>query len=385
MRILVIDNVNYTDYPTGGIMSFYRSLLPAFGNDLELVGITTDNDTPIGKWTKKELFNIKFNYFSLAHITPTSKRPFIPERISNCFHLFKYIHKILKGHSFDVILTQTPETVYLIPKQYLAKTCFIVPGIENPLSISRYPWARKLTWIYDKFFYMPKTSKVRWLLAAADDNARQRLADRSKGLIKVENIISFPTRFDGDIYYPNRKEPSENQVKTFVTVGRLGWFKCWKLMIDAFCLVHQKIDNSKLIFIGDGEDEQKIRNYIHQIKMDDAIELQGKKKPKEIAACLNSSDAFIMGSFTEGWSTTLVEACACGIPCVVTDFSSASAMVHNGKNGYIVQSRDEQVFAQSMLDVLKLDRKAVIDYDKQFERYALSHLKDELLNILEKY
>ena len=140
-----------------------------------------------------------------------------------------------------------------------------------------------------------------------------------------------------------------------------------------------------MIFIGDGEDEQKIRNYIHQIKMDDAIELQGKKKPKEIAACLNSSDAFIMGSYTEGWSTTLVEACACGIPCVVTDFSSASAMVHNGKNGYIVQSRDEQVFAQSMLDVLKLDRKAVIDYDKQFERYALSHLKDELLNILEKY
>ena len=220
-------------------MSFYRSLLPAFGNDLELVGISTDNDTPIGKWTKKELFNIKFNYFSLAHITPTSKRPFIPERISNCFHLFKYIHKILKGHSFDVILTQTPETVYLIPKQYLAKTCFIVPGIENPLSISRYPWARKLTWLYDKFFYMPKTSKVRWLLAAADDNARQRLADRSKGLIKVENIISFPTRFDGDIYYPNRKEPSESQVKTFVTVGRLGWFKGWKLMIDAFCLVQK--------------------------------------------------------------------------------------------------------------------------------------------------
>ena len=58
-------------------------------------------------------------------------------------------------------------------------------------------------------------------------------------------------------------------------------------------------------------------------------------------------------------------------------------MVHNGKNGYIVHSRDEQEFAQSMLDVLKLNRQAVIDYDKQFEKYALSHLKDELLYILE--
>ena len=59
-------------------------------------------------------------------------------------------------------------------------------------------------------------------------------------------------------------------------------------------------------------------------------------------------------------------------------------MVHDGKNGYVVKSRDEHEFAQRMLDVLKLDRATVIDYDQQFERYALSHLKDELLNILEQ-
>ena len=46
MKILVIDNVNYEDYPTGGILNFYRNMLPAFGSDLLLAGITTDDRTP---------------------------------------------------------------------------------------------------------------------------------------------------------------------------------------------------------------------------------------------------------------------------------------------------------------------------------------------------
>ena len=387
MKILVIDNVNFFDYPTGGIMSFYRSLLPAFGNDLALAGISTDNDTPIGKWTKKEIFNIKFNYFSLAHITPSSKRPYIPERISNCLHVKRYIKKIIRNCDFDVILTQTPEVTYFIPTKLLKKTCFILPGIENPLSISRYSWAKNLATIYDKFFLMPKARKVRWLLAAADYEARCKFSERSKGIIKAEDIIQFPTRFDDSIYFPKRNTAehgnSTSKEKTFVTVGRLGWFKGWKLMIDAFCIAQEKEPNSKLIFIGDGEDEKKILNYINEKNLNDKIELVGKKHPAEIAEYLNKSDVFIMGSMVEGWSTTLVEACACGIPCVVTRFSSAEEMVKEGENGYIVKSRDEQEFAQRMLDALQLDRNHVIEIDQQFEKYAISHLKEDLLRVLE--
>ncbi|MBQ2167169.1 MAG: glycosyltransferase family 4 protein, partial [Bacteroidaceae bacterium] len=74
---------------------------------------------------------------------------------------------------------------------------------------------------------------------------------------------------------------------------------------------------------------------------------------------------------------------ACGIPCVVTRFSSAEEMVKEGENGFIVKSRDEQEFAQRMLDALQLDRNHVIEFDQQFEKYAISHLKEDLLRVLE--
>ncbi len=73
-------------------------------------------------------------------------------------------------------------------------------------------------------------------------------------------------------------------------------------------------------------------------------------------------NTFIMGAYKEGWSTTLVEACACSVPCVITNFSSAKEMVTDGKNGYVIQNRDEQVFANRMIEVVSFDRKNIISF-----------------------
>ena len=109
----------------------------------------------------------------------------------------------------------------------------------------------------------------------------------------------------------------------------------------------------------------------------------GKKEPSEIALYLNAADLFIMGSLVEGWSTTLVEACACGVPCVVTNFSSAKEMVQNGVNGFVVENRDEVAFAEKMSEALMLNRNNVIEYDKRFEKYAIRYLKKDLLEVLD--
>ena len=66
------------------------------------------------------------------------------------------------------------------------------------------------------------------------------------------------------------------------------------------------------------------------------------------------ANAFIMGSYKEGWSTSLVEAVACACPCVVTDFSSASDMIEEGVNGWVIKNRNEDEFTRRMSDVLSL-------------------------------
>ncbi len=389
MKLLVIDTVNYIDYPTGGIMAYYRTMLPPYGNDLILVGIATDDLTPVGEWAKRTIDGVKYDYYTLSREFPNSKKPFIPYRFTASYLIKKHLKKILKtAPDFDYIFTQSHEVLFHIPNEWMEKTCFVSPGVSNPLSISRYPWARKLAQIYDRFYLMPKVSKVRWHLAAADRKSIEGFVKRSNGLVKTDQIISFPTRYNDRFFKVMPMQDCRARLNlradtiVFVTVGRLGWFKGWKLMIDAFKIQVKQNKNCILFFIGDGEDYLKIKEYARESKIGENVELVGKKNPEQIAVYLNAANAFIMGSFTEGWSTTLVEACACGVPCVVTDFSSASEMIENGLNGYVVKDRDPSHFVDGMKKSLNMDRNEVIDYDKRFKYLSQSRIKLELENIL---
>jgi glycosyltransferase involved in cell wall biosynthesis len=50
----------------------------------------------------------------------------------------------------------------------------------------------------------------------------------------------------------------------------------------------------------------------------------------------------------------MVEQIACGRPIVSTDVSGVRELVVDGKNGFILPSRDVKLYAQRMLDVLNL-------------------------------
>jgi glycosyltransferase involved in cell wall biosynthesis len=74
----------------------------------------------------------------------------------------------------------------------------------------------------------------------------------------------------------------------------------------------------------------------------------------------------------------LVEACACCIPWVVTNFCSAEEMITDGINGYVLHNRDEQSFANKMIEALSLNRENVILYNRRFSNLVISNLKENL-------
>ena len=148
-------------------------------------------------------------------------------------------------------------------------------------------------------------------------------------------------------------------------------------MID--CI--EKLNNplAKLIFIGDGEDEQKIKDYITERKLENQVELIGRKSLDVIADYLNMADAFIMGSYKEGWSTSLVEATACGTPCIVTEFSSASDMIEDGVNGWVIKERNEEEFTQRLRDVLMLDKTALHRKANEISVLSVQNMREQFM------
>lgn len=386
-NILCIELCNYKDTPLGGHLSFALHLTTAMQGDIDLVGYRTDELYPVGKWSDCEINGFIYHFFNIENKQKSFKKPIIPGRITAYFSLKKYIKQILEHKDYDIIIVQTPEVLFSLPKKYLPKVCLICPGVNNPLSLSRYKWAQKLSGLYDIIFFS-YAKYVKVTLPAADQKAIGEYIARSKGTVSPEKVIQFPTRYDADIFNVQPKSEVRKELDiaqedlVLVTSGRLNWFKGWKYMIDAFKIYYASHSNAKLYFIGKGEDEQRIRDYATETGMQDAVVLAGVHPLPVVSQYLNAADMFIMGSYAEGWSTSLVEAVACANPCVVTEFSSAHDLVKDGENGFVETERNEQRFAELIEKALQLDKAVIDQYAKNAYSMSVQTMREQLNNIL---
>jgi len=112
---LVIDFCNYTDYQIGGHLTFVKNLLIAFGNQLALIGITTDENDPVGKWTIKNINGINYDFFALARYSISKTKYIIPDRIM-CFLLLRVYRSKILEKKYNNVFVQRPEILPAIKK-----------------------------------------------------------------------------------------------------------------------------------------------------------------------------------------------------------------------------------------------------------------------------
>ncbi len=380
-RVLIIENNNFIDFPTGGTLSFDKHLLKVIPADkVALVGITT-GDNKIGQWTKIEIDGKEYDFFPLKKVADVHKKPLIPARLTSLISLFMYMHKIReKENSF--IFTQTPQFLFALRFYKWVSVCFCFAGVSNSVSLSRYSFLQLLGSLYERFLFNTLKNNVDVILAAADTKAIEELKARSKGLLNHKNILPFPTRFDNTIFKPLNKNECRDSLKLphnktiFVAIGRLCWVKGWDLLIDLM-----KVNNDKdtiLIFVGDGEDREQIENIAHDELESGSIRITGFLAQDEVAQYINASDLVLVGSYHEGWSTSMVESLACGKAIVSSEVSGATELIKDGENGFILLNRDTEKLITLVKNALKLKDASDISVTIS-KKYSLANLYSDLL------
>lgn len=379
---LLIEACDFLDFPTGGQLSFAKQMMACYGNRLALVGICTD-DTPVGRWVVKTFNGIDYLFYGFLKVTPSSKRPVIPFRITSAAYLF-FHRKAILGLGLKNVFLQAGELLMVISRWPLNSICYMFPGVDNPLGHSRYPYGKLLVPVFDYFFFRA-FKKVELSLACADREAIGELIERSAGKISSKKVLQFPTRVDTSLFCPIDKREAKNKagqlpenVPVFAVCGRINVYKGWHLLVDSLLCYIKKYGDVHLVFVGDGEDRQALEAYIAKLNLQDRIFITGRLTAKQVVVYLNASDALLVGSKKEGWSVAMLEALACGIPIVSTLVSGAKDMICEGKNGYLVKTRDPDSFADSMHKVLSISAEAA-DIAREVEMtYSLKTLRRDL-------
>ena len=81
---------------------------------------------------------------------------------------------------------------------------------------------------------------------------------------------------------------------------------------------------------------------------------------EEIASLYNAVDLFVTPSLQDNLPNTIVEAMACGTPCVGFDVGGIPEMIHHQQDGYVARYRDGKDFAQGISWCLDNDRHSTL-------------------------
>jgi glycosyltransferase involved in cell wall biosynthesis len=79
--------------------------------------------------------------------------------------------------------------------------------------------------------------------------------------------------------------------------------------------------------------------------------LAGWHDHEELPELLHAADALVLPSVREQFGQVLVEAMACGLPCVAVDRFGPAHIVRDGETGWLVEPDDEQALADALTEV----------------------------------
>lgn len=142
----------------------------------------------------------------------------------------------------------------------------------------------------------------------------------------------------------------ENQI-VIGSVGRFVSVKNYPSLIRAMSLIVKKIPNVKLLLAGDGPERSTLENLIVELELAPYISLLGRRE--DVSELMNLYDIFVLPSFSEGLSNTLLEAMACGTPVVASDVGGNKEIVAEGITGNLYPSDDSDKLAKLLTCLVK--------------------------------
>lgn len=163
----------------------------------------------------------------------------------------------------------------------------------------------------------------------------------------------------------------------FGTIARLDPIKNHKMMLKAFRLVKNKIENTVLVIVGDGEERENITSLIAELNLNDDVIMTGYKATP--TSYMSLFDIYLLSSLSEGTSMTLLEAMSISKPCVVTDAGGNPEIIVNQQNGLVTPNDDAESFAQAMLVLAKDKRLCESMAITSLQRY-LNFFSQEKMN-----
>jgi glycosyltransferase involved in cell wall biosynthesis len=201
-------------------------------------------------------------------------------------------------------------------------------------------------------------------------------------------VVLLPNGVDIARFAPHAPSPGAAAAQAdgagcVVCVARLVPVKGIDVLLRAWRLVYECAPWPRLILVGGGPLQPLLERLTVDLELQACVEFAGEQP--DALPYLRRATIAVLSSHGEGLSNALLEAMACGIPCVATRVSGSEDVIQHGVTGLLVEPGDARALADALLTLL-CDPALALRYGGEARltiehHYSHEHITDRYVNL----
>ncbi|MBQ8796830.1 MAG: glycosyltransferase family 4 protein [Oscillospiraceae bacterium] len=147
----------------------------------------------------------------------------------------------------------------------------------------------------------------------------------------------------------NRFFPAPKQTAPFTVgfVSRLIPGKGWDVFLKACAMLPDR--DIRILMVGGGPEMPRLLALAQKLGLQDRLETLGGQPQDQLPGYCNQMDVFVFPTMLqESLGLVAVEAMACGVPVIASDFAAPADYIADGENGYKFPVGDAQKLADAI-------------------------------------
>ena len=347
--------ITHTIFNLGGVQRVVSVLSSSLAKDNDITILCLNNKFPINRkiYNLNSDVKVEMNvnlykqnnivkrvyYKGLRYI---NKNNILKVRTDNLFNAYYYRYNqdklisYINDNGFDVVIGVEGNCSMLlasIASSIKSKTI----GWQHNSYEAYLKNKNRYYWNQDKIFeeFIPRLDKY---IVLNEYDKKMYKKEMNINCDVMENPVSFIS-----------EEKSDLTKKNFLAAGRFTRQKGFDLLIESFNEFSKIDDNWTLTIVGEGEDENSIKELVKEYNLEKRISIQPFSN--NIREYFLNSSALLLSSRWEGMPMIALEALVMGVPIIAYDITAIQPIIDDREEGIIVQKFDTKMYAKAMKQV----------------------------------
>jgi glycosyltransferase involved in cell wall biosynthesis len=174
--------------------------------------------------------------------------------------------------------------------------------------------------------------------------------------VPADPIHCFPIGVDADWYVPPAEGRRADLPPRVVCTRHQESVYANETIVEALALLRADALDVRATLLGGGALLEERRAQIRELGLEDVVDLPGHQPPELVRRALQTASVYVSASTSDGASSSLLEAMACGLFPVVSAIPANLAWIEDGATGLLFEPGDTRGLAEAL-------RRAALDAD----------------------